>query len=181
MYDFPWKAKNEKVLFYAKENTSYFLIKNLLNLFVVFWISFFVSVIIYFLTNSYLSFIFVVFFIVWYILYKNYLHHRTYLIITNKRVLKFVRNGLFSEHMKEIKIEQVNEVSATKRWFIEKIFSIWNIKISWKDKENVIWFKWVKYPKQVVMYFSRLQDFLQEKPNYNLSDLKEFIPREYRK
>jgi hypothetical protein len=52
------------------------------------------------------------------------LYYKTYVIVTNKRVLKFVRNGLFSEHMKELKLDQLNEVSSTKQGILEKILKI---------------------------------------------------------
>lgn len=83
--------------------------------------------------------------------------------------------------MKELKLDQLNEVSSAKMWILEKVFQIWNIKIVWKDKENVIWFQGIKYPKEVVLYISRLRDYvIIENPNYKIEDIKEFIPRKER-
>ena len=179
---FQWQAKNEKILYYKRENLFHYLLRELTTFFVILWVALFVSFLIYVFVGIFVAIL--VFFIILFLglFYLFYLHHKTYVIITNKRILKFVRNGLFSEHMKELKLDQLNEVSSAKQWIIEKLFQLWNIKIVWKDKENVIWFQWVKYPKEVVLYISRLRDYVVvENPNYNLEDIKPFIPRKKRK
>jgi len=92
-----------------------------------------------------------------------------------------VRSWLFTEHIKDLKLDQLNELSSTKKWIIQKIFNIWNIKIVWKDKENVIWYKWIYCPNEVVAYVSRLRDFTRENPGYDYKTLEKFKLRKDRK
>jgi len=183
MKKFPGQAKNEKILFYSKENFLHYFIRKFTVFLITIWVALFISFIYYFITQDFnisLMLFIIVLVITWG--YMLYLYNNTYVILTNKRILKFVRNWLFSEHMKELKLDQLNEVSSTKMWIIEKLFQIGNIKIVGKDKENVIWFQWIKYPKEVVLYISRLRDYLfVENPDYNLDEIKEFIPRKKRK
>jgi len=183
MKTFQWKAKNEKILYYSTENMFYYVYKDFLTYIVIFGLSLFVAFIIYLVFENILFSMVIIFLINFvYILYKWYLHHKTYVIVTNKRILKFVRNGLFSEHMKELKLDQLNEVSSAKVGFVEKLFKLGNIKVVGKDKENVIWFKWIKYPQEVVLYISRLRDYVVfERPDYKLEDLIEFKPKKERK
>jgi len=182
MKRFPWQAKNEKVLFFSKEHYFHYFIRKLSTFWIVIWVSLFVWFIFYFIEQNFnISLMLFLILMILGLSYMLYLYHKTYVILTNKRILKFVRNGIFSEHMKELKLDQLNEVSSAKMWILEKVFQIWNIKIVWKDKENVIWFQGIKYPKEVVLYISRLRDYvIIENPNYKIEDIKEFIPRKER-
>ena len=102
------------------------------------------------------------------------------MIVTNKRIIKFIKNWFFSEHLKELKLKQVTEVIAVKKWFLNKILTTGNVKFVGKDKETVIWFSNVKYPEEIAMYVSRLKEFLKENPDFNTTGLKPFIPRKKR-
>ena len=182
MKKFQWQAKNEKVLYFSRQEWIHYILINFLNILIILWISFFISFVVYIFTENFnISLMLFVILLILAFSYMYLLWKKTYVIITNKRILKFVRSWLFSEHMKELKLDQLNEVSARKQWFIEKIFRTWNIKITGKDKENVIWFQWVLYPKEIVLYISRLRDYIIENPDYKVEDIKEFIPRKERK
>jgi len=135
-----------------------------------------------FLEISIIKIIFVMFIITWsfvFIMYNFWIDTR--FILTNKRIIKFVKNWLFSEHMKELKIDRLNELIFTKKWLIQKFFNYWNIKIIWNDRENVIWFVGVSYPDEIVSYISRLRDFLRENPNFDYTQINEFKLRKNRK
>jgi hypothetical protein len=43
--------------------------------------------------------------------------------------------------MKELKLDQLNELSFTRKGLLQKLLNIGNIKIVGKDKENTIWFQ----------------------------------------
>ena len=172
---FPGQAKDEKVLLNTKENIIAFFIP---KLFVYIWIFIFI-VVLGWLVNTWLwVFMLLIFILV--LLYDIFLWKNTKMIVTNKRILKFVKNWLFSFHFKELKLNQLTEVVATKQWFVNKVLSVGNIKIVWKDKEVVIWFKNIKFPNEVAMYISRLKDFIQENSNISYEKLKPFIPRKER-
>jgi len=179
---FPWQAKNEKVLYSSRQNLLSFLLINLNIILTIIWISAFVFFIWYFVFEEIvISGLFSAFILLAWFIYLFIIWHKTLFIITNKRLIKFVKSWLFSQHLKEMKLDQINEKIARRRWVIETIFKIWNVKISWYDKENVIWFEGVKYPHEVVQYVSRLVDYIKENPDYDYKTLIEFIPRKYRK
>ena len=102
------------------------------------------------------------------------------MIVTNKRIIKFVKSWIFSEHLKELKLKQVTEIIAVKKWFLNKILTTGNVKFVGKDKETVIWFPNVKYPEEIAMYVSRLKDFLKENSDIEPTQLKPFVPRKER-
>ena len=77
-----------------------------------------------------------------------------------------------------MELKEIKENIATKKWLLNNLFDVWNIKIVWWW---VIWFRWVKYPEEVSSYLSRLRDFLKENPNYDYQQIKGFIPRKIRK
>ena len=179
---FPWQAKDEKVLLFTREHLLNFIKNNLINISTIIWWSTIIAVLTFVFSENFilsiaacvltLTISFSILSIFWF---------KTYLIITNKRILKSVKNWIFSEHMKELKLDQLNELNFVRKWIISKFLNIWNIKIVWKDKENTIWFQWVKYPDEIVLYISRLRDFLKENPNFPVEKLKPFIPRKMRK
>ena len=179
---FDWQAKNEKVLYLSRQNLLSFFIIELVSILTIIWVSVFIFLIWYFVfENLIISLLVSIFILILWFLYLFFTWYKTYFVVTNKRIIKFVRSWIFSQHMKEMKLDQINEKVARRRGVIETIFKIWNVKISWKDKENVIWFEWVKYPQEVVQYISRVIDYIKENQDYDYKTLKEFIPRKYRK
>lgn len=175
-----WQAKNEKILYFSRENIIFYLIRIFNKIFIFIWLILFISFLAKFLNNYYLLFLIIFIIIIWFIL--SYIFwYNTYFVVTNKRLVKYIRSWIFTEHNKELKLDQLNELTYSIRWIYNKLFNVWNIKIVWKDKENVIYFTWIKNPDEVVQYISRLRDFLFENPDYDFNDLKEFKSREKRK
>ena len=172
---FSWQAKNEVVLLNVRSSfLRYIFPKIWLYIWILaFWI--FSS-----LLFSYIVFIFSVVICLLFISYEIFLWTWVKMIVTQKRVLKFVRTGLFSTHFKELKLLQLTEISAVKRGLLNKILNTWNVKFIWKDKEAVIWFKYIKYPEEVAMYVSRLKEFLLENKDFDPNKLNVFIPRKNR-
>ncbi len=183
MKRFPSQAKNEKVLFFSREHPlsafgSYFLL--FISLTFVFLS---IYSILYFLKpNSPLNIIILIILaglLFYYLIVKPYL--QTYLIVTNKRIIKNIYINPFSKHKKEIRLDQITEVMYSKTWILENIFKFGKLKAVTKDKEATIWMKGISLPDEVAAYISRLRDFLQENPNFPYQDLKPFIPRKHRK
>lgn len=174
--------KNEKILYFTRENLISYIVRNYNFIFLIFWWAIFLMIFLYFLQFNVIIivliislYLLIVFLIIFYIWYKSYF------IITNKRLIKYVRNWLFSEHIKELKIDQLNELISNKKWILEKVFNFGNIKITWKSKENVIWVIWINLPDEVVQYVSRLRDYILDNPWYDFNELKEFKSRKERK
>ena len=175
MKKFPWQAKNEMVLLDVKSH----LLRQFLP---KIWL--YGGILLFGLFSAYLFgwwvFGFSVFLVFLILAYELYLWKWTKMIVTNKRIIKFVKSWIFSEHLKELKLKQVTEIIAVKKWFLNKILTTGNVKFVGKDKETVIWFQNVKYPEEIVMYVSRLKDFLKENPDVEPTQLKPFIPRKER-
>jgi len=177
-----WQHNNEKVLYFARENIFSYIIKNYNFIFLILWILIFIFFFVYFIEIKKTIFILILMFYVFFSFILFYFFwHKTYFIITNKRVMKYIRNWLFAEHTKELKIAQIGELTVSKKWIISKIFGFWNIKITWQDKECVIWVRWINYSHEVIQYISRLKDYILENPWYDYNKLNPFKLRKERK
>lgn len=178
---FPGQAKNEKVLIFKKENGLSYLSANsrfIVTILIVSTITFAIS---YLYLNIYLAILLAVLVALLGIVLLFYFRNNSFFILTNKRLIKFIKNSLFAEHSKELKIDQINELTFTKIWLFPKLLNYWNIKIIWKDKEAAIWVRWINYPDEIVQYISRLRDFLIENPDFDYQQITPFIPRKIRK
>ncbi len=178
---FPGQAKNEKVLIFKKENGLSYLSANsrfIVTILIVSTITFAIS---YLYLNIYLALLLTVLIVLLGIILLFYFRNNSFFILTNKRLIKFIKNSLFAEHSKELKIDQINELTFTKIWLFPKLLNYWNIKIIWKDKEAAIWVRWITYPDEIVQYISRLRDFLIENPDFDYQEITPFIPRKIRK
>ena len=179
---FPGQAKNEKILFESREHIFSYLEHKLSKILIILWLLFFIWFLMYLFSIHIITIFTIIGVSLLLLLFLLYFFwYNTYFVLTNKRILKFVRSWLFTEHMKDLKLDQLNELSSSKKWIIQKVFNIWNIKIVWKGNENVIWYKWIYCPNEVVAYISRLRDFLRENSDYNFKMLEEFKTRKERK
>lgn len=179
MKKFAWQHKNEKVLYFSRENIFSYIMREFNFIFIILWILLFIVFFTYFFQfQKIILFIIVILYILISLSLFWFFWAKTFFIITNKRVMKYIRNWLFSHHTKELKIDQINELTITKPWMIAKLLNFWNIKIVWKDKEAVIWIKWLSYNDEVVQYVSRLKDYFLENPWY---DCKKLVPFKLRK
>lgn len=189
MKTFVWQAKDERILFFWRENIIRYLIYQFFSFiimlvwFFIIWILFvvfrnfdwiFSTVVIIFLLIVFLFILFRIFLIF-------YFWTQTYLVITNKRIIKFVRNWLFTSHIREITIFSLQECVAKYTWFIDKVLNCWIVSFIWKDEKIVITFYWLSNPDEVSMYASRLRDFLIENPHYDNYKLSKFMSRRLRK
>ena len=168
---FPGQAKNEKVLIFKKENGLSYLSANsrfIVTILIVSTITFAIS---YLYLNIYLAILLAVLVALLGIVLLFYFR--------NNRSIDPVQP--IKQHSKELKIDQINELTFTKIWLFPKLLNYWNIKIIWKDKEAAIWVRWINYPDEIVQYISRLRDFLIENPDFDYQQITPFIPRKIRK
>jgi len=176
---FSWQYRNEKVLYISNEHPVSFLKHNFSIILSIFWVSFFVGfLIVFFLNNYFIWFVSGVILLILGLLYCVISRRKTKYIITTKRVILQAKSWPFISFKKEMELREIKENVSTKKWLLNNLFDIWNIKIVWWW---VIWFRWVKYPEEVSSYLSRLRDFLKENPNFDYQQIKEFIPRKIRK
>jgi len=177
----PFKGQysDEKVLFNIKENIINFIFKKIYILisllifsaifsgiiYFFLWIAFFIISIIFFI---------ILIFIYYYIIYKN-----TNFIFTTRRIIKDVKNGLFSKHRKELKILDIKSSTASKNWFFQTILMIWNVKVEWTENNASIHFYWIKEYSQISNYIWRVIDHI--KLNWHTDDIARYQDKKYRK
>ena len=161
MKEFKWQYSDEKILFKVRENLFSFIFSKIwfvltfLILIVLIWILVFI----------YLSDIFWITFIVFslflIVLYYRFLYKDSFLYFTSRRVIKQIRNGLFFKHRKELKIMDIKSSMSNKKWFLQTILAIWNLKIEWTEKEANIYFSWVKEYSELSNYMWRVVDYIK--------------------
>ena len=179
--EFDWQAKNEKLLFFSRENIFYYFYKNLNKILLLLMILLLLLIIWFFLNaEKYIIFIMLIVIILFIYIFAI-LWHKTHFVVTNKRIIKVIKNWLFSKHTDELKIDQINKLVFLKKWIISEILKIWNIKIVWKDKEATVYFTWIYRPDEIIQYISRLRDFLFENPDFDFNKINKFKTRTERK
>ncbi len=50
---------------------------------------------------------------------------------------------------------------SNKKWFLQTILRIWNIKIEWTEKEWNIYFSWIKEYEDISNYIGRVIDYIK--------------------
>ncbi len=176
-----WQHKNEKILYFSRESLISYTSRNFNFLYIIVWILVFIIFFSYFfeLSQNIFFLIISIYIIISWILFL-FFWYKTFFISTNKRVIKYIRNWILSQHSKELKIDQINELTVSKVWIMANIFWFWNIKITGKDKETVIRIKWISYPYEVIQYISRIRDYCIENPWYDYNEINSFKLRKER-
>jgi len=140
--EFKWQYSWEKILFKVKENLiSFILSKFWVILAFIFIITIFSWVLFYFKYNLIAIFL-IVFSIIFIIWYYWFLYKDSFLYFTSRRIIKQIRNWLFWRHKKELKIMDIKSSMSNKKWFLQTILRIWNLKIEWTDDNWIIYFYW---------------------------------------
>lgn len=159
--DFEWQYSDEKLLFKKHENLISFILKKF-HLFIVYiilsTIAFFA--IKYFLKSYIIATIISIITLLTLFIYLKRQYSNTWVIITTRRVLKLVRNWIFTQHRKELKLSDIKATTA-RRNFIDSIFWYWNIVIQWTEEHSNIYFKWVNGHADVINYIWRVLDYIK--------------------
>ncbi len=182
---FEGQYKNEKVLFFGRENLLRFLLYNTWNIFIFLGLSIFLSFFMYVFFSLFVAIIvFTVFFVVLVASMILIFWYPTFIIVTNKRILKWYKPWIFIKDSDQLIIYSLQECIVNFTWIIDNILNTWNIKFIWKDQNVVIDFRGISLPEEVSSYVSRLRDYIVEnqyKDYYDPSYLTEFLPRKERK
>jgi len=161
MKDFNWQYSDEKLLLKKHESLLSFLIsKWYLFIFLSIFCTVLFLIIKYILQSSILAIILPVIIVICFIWYLRLLFTNTWIIITTRRVIKFVRNWLFNEHKKELKLIDI-KATTINRNFIDTLFGYWNITIQWTEKNSDIYFKWIVSYSDISNYIWRVLDFIK--------------------
>ena len=178
---FQWQAKDEKVLFFSREYMLHYVVNRLFDIASIIWVGLVVMVLLYMLVDQLASIIFFVIGILCLIYILITFWKNTFIIVTNRRILKYVKDWIFSHHVKELKIYNLQETIANCRWIFDKVFDCGTLSFIGKDEQTEIHFVWIKNPEEIVMYVSRIKDFIVENKDYDYKQLREFVTRKNRK
>jgi hypothetical protein len=161
MKEFKWQYSDEKILLKTKEHILSFILSK-------FWVilSFFILIILISFWLLYFGYkiiaiLLIIFAIILIILYYWVLYKDSFLYFTSRRVIKQIRNWLFFRHKKVLKILDIKWAMSNKKWLLQTILRIWNIKIEWTEKESNIYFKWIKEYEEILNYISRVVDYIK--------------------
>ena len=130
----------------------------------IYWI--FVLLISYigFLTNESIVFIFIgiIFYIVSALFYIRIFYNQTFIAVTNKKIVKSVRNGLFSSHIIELPLSRVRQIRADNNGLIPRIFGYWNIEIQAYEESSNMYFKALKNNKKTLADISKILENIKK-------------------
>ena len=86
--------------------------------------------------------------------YIRLFYKDTFLVVTSSKVLKSVRNGLFSSHIIELPLSRIRQIRANNNWVLAKIFSYWNIEIQGFEESSNMYFKAMTQNKKAMSTIS---------------------------
>lgn len=173
---FKWQYSNEKLLLKKHENIFSYIFRKI-YLFLVYiilsWVFYTLSN--YFFEPKFISYFWVLIIYIILILYIIYQYKNSWMIVTNKRVLKLIKNTIFIDHKRELKLVDI-KANLLKRDFSTFVFWYWTIEIQWTDHKSNIYFTWVKPHEDILNYISKIIDISKNKPE-ELENIKEYINR----
>ena len=177
--EFSGQYSDEKILFKVKQNLVSFI-------FAKFWVIFsfvilisLISIGLFYFDYNISAIILIITSILLIIIYYWFLYKDSFLYFTSRRVIKQIRNWLFFRHRKELKIMDIKSSMSNKKWFLQTILRIWNIKIEWTEKEWNIYFSWVKEYEQLANYIGRVIDYI--KLNWHTDNIARHQDKKIRK
>ena len=177
--DFEWQYSDEKLLLKQHENLISFLLRKS-HLFIVYIILssiLFISLK-YFLDSYIISSIISILILVILFIYLKRQYSNTWIIITTRRVLKLVRSGIFTQHRKELKLNDI-KATTTRRNFYDSIFWYWNIMIQWTEEHSNIYFKGIKWHSDIANYLWRVLDYI--KLNWHTDNIARYKTKKARR
>jgi len=161
MKEFKWQYSDEKILFRIKENKLSFILNKIWIILSLLFIIVIFSIILYYFNYKTISIIFIILSLLLIFIYNWFLYKDSFLCFTTRRVIKEIRNWIFFRHRKELKIMDIKSSMSNKKWFIQTILRIWNLKIEWSEKEGNIYFSWIKEYSELSNYVGRVIDYIK--------------------
>ena len=161
MKDFKWQYSDEKILFKVKENLISFVFSKIWVIFSFIILIIILSIWLYYFEYKILSIILVVLSALLIFAYYWFLYKDSFLYFTTRRIIKQIRNGIFFRHRKELKIMDIKSSMSNKRWFLQTLLRVWNIKIEWTEKESNIYFSGIKEYSEISNYLWRVIDYVK--------------------
>ncbi len=177
--EFKWQYSDEKVLFKIKENLISFIFRKFWTLF-SFWVLLSALwVTLYYFEYNLLLFTWIVLIIFLVSFYYWFLYKDSFLYFTTRRVIKNIRYWIFFKHRKELKIMDIKSSMSNKKWILQTILRIWNIKIEWTENDWAIYFYWIREYSEISNYIGRVIDYI--KLNWHTDNIARYRDKNMRK
>lgn len=87
-------------------------------------------------------------------LYVRIFYKDTFILVTDTKILKSVRNGIFSSHIIELPLSRVRQIRANNNWVFPKIFWYGDIEIQGYEENSNMYFKAMSQNKQAMSSIS---------------------------
>jgi hypothetical protein len=94
--------------------------------------------------------------------YVRLFYKNTFLVLTNTKILKSVRNGIFSSHIIELPLTRVRQIRANNNGILAKIFEYWDVEIQWYEESSNMYFKAMSNNKIAMTKISSAIEQLKE-------------------
>ena len=78
----------------------------------------------------------------------------TFLVVTNTKVLKSVRNGIFSSHIIELPLSRIRQIRANNNGICARIFRYWDLEIQGFEESSNMYFKAMPQNKKAMSAIS---------------------------
>jgi len=95
-------------------------------------------------------------------LYVRLFYKDTFLVVTNTKVLKSVRNGVFSSHVIELPLSRIRQIRANNNGLCAKLCCYWDIEIQGFEESSNMYFKAMTDNKKVMGIISQAIEHIKE-------------------
>jgi len=177
--EFKWQYSDEKILFKVKQNLISFIFEKFWMIFSFLILIILISVGLFYFKYNFLGLLLIIISIIFIIIYYLFLYKDSFLYFTTRRVIKQIRNWIFFRHRKELKIMDIKSSMSNKKWLLQTVLRIWNIKIEGTEKEWNIYFSGIKEYSEISNYIWRVIDYI--KLNWHTDDIARYQDKKMRK
>ena len=177
--EFPWQYSDEKILFKIKENLVSFIFRKIWVIFSFIILIVLISSGLFYFEYSFYAILLIVVSLFLIVIYYWFLYKDSFLYFTTRRVIKQIRNWIFFRHKKELKILDIKSSMSNKKWFLQTILRVWNLKIEWTDDNWIIYFSWIKEYEELSNYIGRVIDYI--KLNWHTDNIARYKTKKQRK
>lgn len=113
--------------------------------------------------------------LLWWLFYLRYQYTNTWMVITDKRVLKLVKSSLFVDHRRELKLVDI-KATLVRRNICNILFGYGTIEVQGTDMDSHVYFRGVRHHEDIVNYLSKIIDIAKNHPE-RLSEVKVYKDR----
>ncbi len=161
---FKWQYWDEKLLLKKHENIISFFIRKIyviviyttLSTLVYFWLN-------YIFSSNFINIVWAILTMALWLWYLYYQYSHSWMIITNKRVIKLIKSSIFITHKRELKLVDI-KASLLRKNFLHFLFGFGLIEIQGTDYKSSIYFEWVKPHEDILNYLSKIIDIVKTNP-----------------